>query len=98
MAVYPVTGGWFDGKGAHGAHSGRRMEGKRKREMRREKERNGNGENEGNDQRERERKREKEGMRKGRIGRGFGMPRYRETEENESSAIGAYYGSHVLFW
>lgn len=30
--------------------------------------------------------------------RGFGMPRYRETEENESSAIGAYYGSHVLFW
>lgn len=27
------------------------------------------------------------------MGRGFGMPRYRETEENESSAIGTYYGS-----
>lgn len=69
------------------------MEGKRQGE----KERDGNGENEGNDQREREREKN-EGMRKGRIGRGFGMPRYRETEENESSAIGAYYGSHVLFW
>lgn len=62
-----------------------------------EKEWDGNGENEGNDEREKEREK-KEGMRRGRIGRGFGMPRYRETEENESSAIGAYYGSHVLFW
>lgn len=96
MAVYRHRGVVFDGKGAHGAHSGRRMEGKRKGEKRREKGIE-NGENEGNDQRERKREK-KEGMRRGRIGRGFGMPRYRETEENESSAIGAYYGSHVLFW
>jgi len=48
----------------------------------------------GDDQREREGGRDE----RGRMDRGFGMPRHRETEENESSAIGAYYGSHVLFW
>lgn len=57
-----------------------RMKGKREKEREMEKA--------GDDRRERERKRVE-----GEMGHGFGMPRYRETEENESSAIGAYYSS-----
>lgn len=73
----------------------REREQRRKRKRGSEKRRKRGGK--GDDRREGEGERDERGGGR-RMGSEFGMPRYRETEENESSAIGAYYGSHVLFW